>query len=471
VVAGLPDGPRLEAPEGVSAISGARPAWAAGLASAILGVAGIVATGSPAPEDTRPNVILVVTDDQTADTIPSDPPAMPWLQSQLDDPSGGWIRFRQAIAATPMCCPARASLLTGLVDRHHGVTSNEDGTDLDETDTLATWLHDVGYETGLVGKYLNDYPWDRGPYVPPGWDRWFAKTNDALATTYEGYGVVDQGIWRRYGHAPTDYVTDVLGREAVAFVRSAPTDRPWFLYLAPPAGHEPWTPAPRHLGLLAEHPPPPLSEAMLNDVEGLPAWIRALAPIDDTQMAQLQVDRVRARETLLAVDDQLRSLWRAVVARGEQDRTVIVVLSDNGYHFGEHRWVGKQTPFEPSLRIPFVARSPWIDGGVDGSLVSTLDVAPTIAALAGVSPRASMDGIDMSVLLGGTGPPIERSGIPISWGGGDEVPAWSGLRTPTRTYVRWADGTTEMYRAMLDPDQLDPVRPWTGFPSDVPGAG
>lgn len=439
----------------------ARPAWSFGLSLAALVGALLIPAGTVGTIDPRPNVLLVVTDDQTSDTLPSDPPAMPWLQAQLADPSSGWIAFPQAIAATPMCCPSRATLLTGLVDRHHGVTSNEDGADLDETDTLPVWLHGEGYTTALVGKYLNGYPWDRGPYVPPGWDRWFAKTNDALATTYQGYGVVDQDRWRRFGSSPGDYVTDVLGREAVAFVRGAPRDRPWFLYLAPPAGHAPWTPAPRHTGLLAGAPPPPPSEDELNEVEDLPAWVRSLPPIDGDRAAELQADRVRARETLLALDEHLRALWQAVVARGEQDRTVVIVVSDNGFQFGEHRWVGKQTPWEPSLRIPFVVRSPWRDGGVDPTLVSTIDVAPTVAGLGGLSPPPETDGLELSGVIRGTGAANDRPGVPISWAGGADVPGWVGIRTRVGTYVRWDEGPTELYLLGPDPDQLHPVHPGT----------
>jgi arylsulfatase A-like enzyme len=439
---------------------GARRAFGAAATALLALVVGFVLAPQPPPpvRDERPNVILVVTDDQTADTLPSEPAAMPWLQAQLADPATGWLRFPHAIAATPMCCPTRATLLTGLTAEHHGVASNDDGTDLDEGDTLATWLHDAGYTTALVGKYLNDYPWDRGPYVPPGWDRWFAKTNDALATTYYGYGVVDGGAWRRYGSTPADYVTDVLGREAVAFVRSAPPDRPWFLYLAPPAGHEPWTPAPRHAGALAGAPPPPPGPELVNRVAGKPVWVRALPPIDAEALNQLQTDRVRARETLLSVDEQLHALWRTVVARGEQDRTVVIVVSDNGFQFGEHRWVGKQAPYEPSIRIPFAIRSPWVEGGVEQELVSTLDVAPTIAGLAGLTSPA-MDGIALTAVLRGDGQPPVRLGVPISWAGGEDVPAWAGLRTDSVTYVRWADGTVEEYRLSDDPDQLHPVRP------------
>jgi arylsulfatase A-like enzyme len=198
---------------------------------------------------------------------------------------------------------------------------------------------------------------------------------------------------------------------------------------------------------------------VVNEVADLPGWIQALPPIDEGRLAGLQDDRVRARETLLSVDDQLEAVWQAVIARGEQDRTVVILVSDNGFQFGEHRWVGKQTPFEPSIRIPFVVRSPWRPGGVEQALVSTTDVAPTIAALVGVSPPPTTDGVALSALLRGTHAPFRRPGVPITWGGGEDVPAWTGLRTASATYVRWVGGPTELYLLEEDPGQLHPVRP------------
>ena len=107
-----------------------------------------------APPDRRPNVIVVLTDDQRAGTFE----AMPWLDGELTRSARGWVTFPNAFSNTPLCCPARASLLTGRYARHTGVKDNDDGGNLDESSTLATWLHDAGYRTGLIGKYLNRYP-------------------------------------------------------------------------------------------------------------------------------------------------------------------------------------------------------------------------------------------------------------------------------------------------------------------------
>ena len=153
------------------------------------------------PHALPPNVLIVLTDDQTFDTLPATvgPAAMPWLESQMNRADGHWVTFSHAFLDTPLCCPSRASILTGLTSPHTGVQTNADGFDLDESATLATWLDEAGYTTGLIGKYLNDFPWDRGPYVPPGWDRFVAKQNQGLGTTYYDYHLVDQGVARGRG--------------------------------------------------------------------------------------------------------------------------------------------------------------------------------------------------------------------------------------------------------------------------------
>jgi N-acetylglucosamine-6-sulfatase len=446
-----------------------RPLAAAVAVSSLVTVAW--AGRTPAPRPVRPpNVLLVVTDDQTIDSLPSDPASMPWLQTQLADPSAGWLWFPQAVVSTPMCCPSRASILTGLDAAHTGVGGNLDGDTFDESQTLAVWLHDAGYRTGLVGKYLNGYPFGRGPYVPPGWDRWFAKTNQAERTVYEGFTVVDQTSFRRVGTTPADYATDVLGREAVDFVRGAPAAQPWFLMFTPSAPHAPWIPAPRDVGRFADVRLPAPSDAVLNDVAGKPSWVRELAPIDAPRLAALQADRLAERETLLDVDRWLQELVEVVASRGELDRTVIVFLSDNGYAFGEHRWQGKAAPYEPSIRVPLAIRSPWTPGRTVGDLVANLDVAPTIADLAGVRLPWASDGLSLAPLVRGS-PAAPGLGpgrtVPLRWEGDAQVPAWDGVRTAGALCVRYEDGSTEAYDLVRDPDELRNLAGPGGF--GVPG--
>jgi N-acetylglucosamine-6-sulfatase len=387
------------------------------------------------PPDHRPNVIVVLTDDQGWDTLDT----MPWLRAQIDRGSG-WASFPLAFATTPLCCPARASLLTGRYPRHTGVLRNEHGARFDESQTLATWLHDAGYLTGLVGKYLNGYPFGRLPYVPAGWDRSVAKPNQNNETVYRDFDVVDQGSPL---HVSDGYATDWLAERAIGFVRTAPPDRPFFLLFAPSAPHEPWTPAERHVGAAADLPleePPNVVGAL----RGAPPWVRALPVPSAEQRATWLDERRRERETLLAVDEAVRSIVATLGDRLED--TVIFFLSDHGYSFGEHRWAGKRCPYEACVRIPLVVHVP--SGTIDpgGAPVSTVDLAPTVLSLAGVPQPTEIDGVGFADRLGVSAVPVPApEAVFLEWAGGNDVPAWEAVRTRDLKLIRYADGTQELY--------------------------
>ena len=408
----------------------------------------------PAPADPRPNVLLILTDDQAFDTFPGDPAAMPWLQSQVFGGNPRWSWFPNAVASTPLCCPSRATILTGRYARNTGVVDNQSGAQLDETATLAFALHAAGYRTGLVGKYLNEFPYERGPYVPPGWDRFLAKTNPDESLTYYSYPLVDQGAGRSVGSSAWDYVTDVLGRAATDFVWQAPSDRPWFLTFTPIAPHEPWTPAPRHADAFPGYVPPAPDAAALNDVAGAPAWVRALPPIDAGRLAVLQDERVQAMRSLLAVDEAVHRLFDALEAHGELENTVVIFMTDNGFAFGEHRIEGKRCPYEVCIRTPIAIRTPWDGAGTVDTLISNVDLAPTIADLAGTDLSWSVDGASFAGYLRGGDPP-ERPGVLIEYVGDATMPHWVGVRAPDYVFLRTADGTRELYDLLADPDEVN----------------
>lgn len=408
--------------------------------------------------DRRPNLLLVVTDDQTWDSLDGSPEAMPWLARQLADPARGWIRFTDATVSTPVCCPSRVTILTGSPAWETGVARNSDGRLLDPRETVIADLQRAGYTTGLVGKYLNGYPWDLGPHVPDGWDRWVAKLNVAEATTYFSYPVIEQTSAVRVERTPEGYSTDWLGERAASFIRAAPSDRPWLLAFTPSAPHPPFTPAPRHAGALEGAPPaaPALDE--LNDVADAPAWVRALPPIDAARAASLARQRLAARETLLAVDEALARLWDEVVARDQADRTVVLLTSDNGYSFGEHRWVGKRCPYRGCVQVPFVARTPWGPGGVTTEPVSTLDLAPTIAELAGIA-AARAPGRSLVPILRGA-PSIPPAAPRVSWYVGDAVvPAWWSVRDDRYALILTEGGGVELYDVRTDPAESHDLAP------------
>jgi arylsulfatase A-like enzyme len=431
------------------------------VAAMSLAAAGIHPGRAPArSSDPRPNIVVIVTDDQTADTLPSTPAAMPFLQSQIEDPSGHWITFPNAFDESPLCCPSRATILTGLDPRHTGVLDNGGGTRLDESQTLPVWLHGAGYHTMLIGKYLNGYPFGRGPYVPPGWDRFVAKLNLSAPTTYYGYPFIDQGVPMRAGAGSSFYSTDFLAREAVSAIRTAPPEQPFFLYFTPVGPHAPWTPAPRDAGSFAGvsmPTPPSVNEA---DVTDKPAWVRALPSLDGATLDLLRQERRSEWETLGSVDDAVRSVLQAVVDKGAAADTIVFFLTDNGYSFGEHRWIGKACPYEECIHTPFAVLVPGTASRTDPALVTTADLASTIADLAGVRPPIGQDGVDLAPSLLGTGPDPTRPGVLTEYDGAGAIPPWTEVRTADFAYIETAGQGAELYDLSgalgpADPFELD----------------
>lgn len=414
------------------------------LAFVVLLVAGFVPS-SPPPPDRRPNIVLILTDDQSPDSLPHEPPVMPQLQSMMEDPADHWITFSNAFLNTPLCCPSRASILTGRYSHHTGVRTNYDGERLDESSTVATWLHAAGYHTGLIGKYVNGYPFGPSSYVPAGWDRWLVKRQGDQSTAYYRYVLVDQGFPVYRGDGPENYSTDVYAAAAASFIRSAPSGRPFFLEVAPTAPHRPWTQAPRDAGAFAGLPMADPQSVGEEDVSDKPAWVQARSPMDAERRAQLRAIHLRSFEALLSVDDLVAAVIRALQDRGVLENTVVVFMTDNGFSFGEHRWVGKTCEYEECIETPFLVRYPGASSHVDPRLVSNVDLAPTFAELAGIEPPSPVDGMSLVPLLQGLSSAPWRTGLLTEYVGDRKVPPWWEVRTAGFAYVELATGETELY--------------------------
>lgn len=230
----------------VAVLWGLRP----GVAVADPGAAGSEGSGrsrAPGSPDPRaPSVLLVVTDDQRWDTL--------WAMPEMLRLAERSVVFSNAFVVNPLCCPSRASLLTGRSSHSTLVYRNEPpygGFEwFDESSTLATWLRGDGYHTGFFGKYLNGYRQAAlSGHVPAGWDRWVAF----VQAGYYDYRLNVDGVVRSFGADPSQYSTDVLADEAAGFIRA--TEGPILAVFAPWAPHAPATPAPRHEGALAGLPP------------------------------------------------------------------------------------------------------------------------------------------------------------------------------------------------------------------------
>jgi len=430
---------------------------AAGLIG-FLFLAGIVLGDRGRPVSEGPNIVMIVSDDQSWESIPRRPAVMPYLQGRLKDPDDHWIGFPNAFVNTALCCPSRATILSGQYAFRTGVLTNPDGGRFRDGSTIATWLGDVGYYTGLFGKYLNRYPFERQPFVPPGWDEWVAKLHGDVTTVYFDYTLYGDGEQTHYGVEPQDYMTDVLAEQAVGFIEDAPGGRPFFLYYAPTGPHAPFVPPPRHEGTFwdaeLDHPP----SVAEPDLEDKPQWVQDLPKVTSRRQEELDYQHRNAYETLLGVDDGVRRIMEALETQGVLDDTVVIYLSDNGYSFGEHSVLAKRCPYDECARVPLFVRMPGQAAREEEFVVSNADLAPTITSLAGTNPGIRSDGLDVSPLLRGTSPASSRPGVVIEWAGDEEIPPFWAFRTARYLYVSYpVSGEEELYDLKRDPWALDNV--------------
>lgn len=356
-----------------------------------------------------PNIILIVTDDQTAASF--NDRYMPRTRQRI---AGHGVSFANAVVSTPVCCPSRATMLTGQYAHNNGVTANNPGYILleDKRNVLPVWLGRAGYRTVHVGKYLNGYTQVKGQVPAPGWDRWLSLTS----SSYLQPSFSIDGKRRTYD----EYLTGVIGRmSARAVSRYAPSRRPFYLqvdHFAPHVGGASAgrcdggaVPDPADGDLFADERAPRPPSFGEPDVSDKPEYIQRLPAFDQAQIEE--IDRLYgcAVASLQAVDRAIAELMASLRRSGELSRTMVIFTSDNGYAFGEHRFPnGKGLPYDDQLRVPLAIRAPRgfgafsRSGSADPAVVANVDLAPTILDLAGAEPciRSGCRRLDGRSLLG-----------------------------------------------------------------------
>jgi N-acetylglucosamine-6-sulfatase len=451
----------------------------------------------------QPNIVFILTDDLAArDLNHNTLKHMPNLMKLMEKGT----TFDNAFVTNALCCPSRATALRGQYTHNDQILSNNPplggfqkfhylGR---ENSTVATWLDGAGYRTALVGKYLNGYS---GTYIPPGWDDWHAINGNFLSNDLSENGRIASYDPDHY------YLDDLLSEKASDFTRSAAgpappfftTKRPFFLYLATNAPHQPATPAPRdenaYPDLKLPHPP----DFDEKNVSDKPEWIKDNPPLSPEQKGYMKELHRKRLQSMLAVDDMIGKLVKALKARGALSNTYIFFTSDHGFHLGEHRLgAGKWTAYEEDIRVPLIVRGPGVpEGKTREQLVLNNDLAPTFADLAGAKTPAFVDGRSLVPLLKDHPPPpkdwrkrfvvesvAERGGapepplidestfaplltgdpLPNDWrrtsvGSAKASREWGrpwmkALRTENYLYVQYKTGEHELYDLRKDPYEL-----------------
>ena len=393
-----------------------------------------------APASARPNVLLIMTDDQRADgTMEVMPQTRQWFET-------GGTRFSRFFATTPLCCPSRASVFSGRYTHNHGVTTNDSATVLDQNFTIQAYLKAAGYKTGIFGKYMNAWNLLR---PPPFFD-------DGAITTasYSPIRVNENGVVK----VVTQYATSYIRDNAVRFIQDSESQdaTPWFLALWTTAPHAPFTPDTTYQN--AAVPPASPNPAQLEtDRLDKPPHVQA----SSVDAATTEAERVAQLRTLMSVDDMVQTVFQTLQATGEDTDTLAIFTSDNGYQWGDHGERAKGDAYDAAVRVPMYMRWPGqvLTGATDGRLAANIDLAPTIAdAVGGIAPPVPMDGRSLldplqnrSRLLTENEPAGVRSD-----------PIWSALRTATSLYVEYYDSTArerivhrEYYDLLADPFELE----------------
>jgi arylsulfatase A-like enzyme len=356
----------------------------------------------------------------------------------------------------PLCCPGRATIQRGQYAHNTEIYGNSlplGGWDKfkqlkEHEDTIATWLNKGGYQTGLFGKYMNNYT---EVYKPPGWDRWYAWNGPK-----EGWSSVnDQGREKPLVKQEAD---GLVSKNALEFLdnrldKSAPV----FAFVSFGAMHYPYYYAKQDDGKFKGAGVPRSPAFNEESVADKPAYLRN-PKLSSSEISELDRDYRNGLRSLMRVDRFVGRASDLLKRKGEMGNTYFVFYTDNGAHFGQHRFGhGKLQPYEEDTGFPLIVRGPGIPRGVEsGELVGNHDIAPTLAHMGGTGFPAFVDGRSFLTLAKGpTNDPWPRTAILSEMETNNEAPnKWSMLRLGGKVYTRHEGGAKEYYDLAKDPHQV-----------------
>jgi len=417
------------------------------------------ANGQPDAEQKPLNIIHIMTDDHSFQTISAygHPISQLAPTPNIDRLAGEGMLFTKAFVENSLSTPSRACLITGLYSHQNG--QRQLGKGIDSTQVFfSEILQQHGYQTGVVGKWHMqcepkgfDYYhilWDQGHYYNP---EFRSKESNGKYIQEEGYA--------------TTLTTD----HAIRFLDTRDKEKPFCLLVHHKAPHRNWMPEPKYLDLYedVEFPYPStfyddystrceaartqemriedemtmIHDLKVDELRNVPpyykdphmgGWIDAIERMTPGQRAAWDaaygpknrafIDMKLEGDDLLkwkyqrylrdylrcikTVDDEVGRLLDYLEKEGLMDNTIIVYTSDQGFYMGEHGWFDKRFMYEESFRTPLIVRHPgnMKRGGICDALVQNIDYAPTYLAAAGLEKPAFMEGTSLIPLLGGNTP-------------------------------------------------------------------
>jgi len=407
----------------------------------------------------------VLTDDLSMNLLPY----MPNVQAMQKEGAS----FANYYVTDSLCCPSRSSIFTGQFPHNTGVFTNEppDGgyeifnADGNDARTFAIALHQAGYRTAMLGKYLNGYHPSAGP--APGWDEW-----DVAGNGYRefDYSLNENGKTVHYGEDPADYLTDVVSGLADRFVRQSASG-PFFVEIATFAPHGPFIPAPRDADKFPGLGVPQTPAYAARPDANAPRWLKNIPPLRQDEIAGIDADFRKRVQSVQAIDKMIGELRATLAELGLTDKTYVVFSSDNGYHMGDFSLrPGKMTPFDTDIKVPLIVVGPGVAGNqVLTEIAENIDLCPTFTDLGGAQGPTRPDGRSLVPLLLGASDPGWRQSALIEHHRPDNfdmtdpdapIPhsadpvTYEALRTANALYVEYEDGEIGFYDLTTDPYEL-----------------
>jgi len=393
--------------------------------------------------ESSPNILLIISDDQRFDDLDNE--VMPQVSQRIFERG---VTFSRGYVTTPVCCPSRASILTGQYASRHGIQGNEQYTPIN---SIVPLLLARGYRTGHFGKFLNSWSGEQRPeYV--GW-----LSTAGGRTPYTDPPLNINGVWQTV----PGYLTNLVSQHAQAFIRDAVgADHPFFVTMAALAPHFPATPHPDTLKLFRNRSLPKPRSFNEPDRADKPSWIRRMHRfrVEETaRLTGLYRDRLR---TLWTLDQEVGKVLDTIAELGISNNTVVIFISDNGYLFGEHTLVEKGAAYEEAVHVPFGVFDPraTINGQVRRELVANIDIAPTILELTGTADTSTRDGKSLLPLLRGNGYSARSQLLLEGWGeshqGRRRRPVWTAVHTGDTVLISNEKDRGELYDLTRDPLQI-----------------
>lgn len=351
-------------------------------------------------DSTKYNIIFVLLDDQRYDAL-GFLDTQPFIKTpNMDAIAKNGAYLPNAYVTTALCSPSRASILTGQYAHKHKVVDNDSALPPGLT-FFPQYLQKSGYETAFIGKWHMGGPLD---HPRPGFDHWISfKAQGHYLPHKDGLNVNGKRVEQK------GYITDELNNFALEWLDGRKANKPFMMYLSHKAVHAEFIPADRHCGRYDNvefAPPKTMDPAKVHDA---PMWVRnqrnSWHGVDFAYHSTLDIAEYYRRyaETLLAVDEGLGQIVELLNKKGLAENTLVAVMGDNGFAFGEHGLIDKRTAYEESMRVPLVMQLPSVikPGSRINEVVANIDLAPTFLEMGGLKAPSHMDGQSYLPILKG----------------------------------------------------------------------